>query len=250
MSFYGTIYNQISNAFDTFYVQNTGKDKKDFLSTTTNSMNIKADGREGELKLDTGNKWIQLQGNATDNFCKIYHSIPDSSDTTTNLILEKITDLPSGVEPMEVDLKNNVYFKINNVEYDKAGHISKSNNSYLKFKLVDASADIANLTSQFESFKTSTSETVNNAVNIVNGYDTRLKTVESDLSSAKDNINNLKKAVGVWSGDETITQVVGDISKVRESNDTFSGKSLSDILQLISNQVALNTYTLGQLVGG
>ena len=226
MSFYGTIYNQISNAFDTFYVQNTGKDKKDFLSTTTNSMNIKADGREGELKLDTGNKWIQLQGNSTNNFCKIYHSQPDTSGLTS-FVVAQTSNSTEAKNVLTIDLSEDTYLKISGLNYDKAGHVSNQTDQYLYFKMVNAAESLAD----FEKRLVNTEE-------FVEGYETRMKaeeeyskTFNSAISSHKTKIENLESLTGTKSNftntsGVTLCNAIGNIDYLRNGGKDSSDKEM------------------------
>jgi hypothetical protein len=95
MSFYGTIYNQISNAFEHIHVRNSGKNNNDVFIDKEET--IRADGREGEICFDTGNRWITLEGDATENFCKIYHAEPDTLENSTGInIFTEITSIPAG----------------------------------------------------------------------------------------------------------------------------------------------------------
>ena len=134
MSFYGTIYYQITNAFASFFVNNSGKAKateNDFLLADDSSSNLEiaADGRDGFITLDTGNRWIRMKGDAAANTCTFYHSAPDTvkdhwTTFKTFVPVDKNTYDEANEETGTIDLSKNVYLRSRQLSYDKAGHIS------------------------------------------------------------------------------------------------------------------------------
>ena len=163
MSFYGGIFNQISNAFERVGIKNSGKNTISFLNNDPTDLEIKADGREGFIEIDSGNRWIELKGDVVDNSCKIYHGQADGNNTTTHLVMEKVDELPSEVVPIDIKLDDNVYIKINNVKYDEAGHISSTTPSYLKFHVVEAEAEITAMQGEISDFKETVETRMTNA---------------------------------------------------------------------------------------
>ena len=142
MSFYGTVYYQISNAFASFFIKNTGLNNKEFLTEVSNSLEIPADGRDGQLTFDAGNRWIQMEGDTVNNYCKIYHAAPDESDLITQksfLLVSEESELSEllGKDITDINLSNDTYLKTKILEYDKAGHISKTGLEYFKIPRIN-----------------------------------------------------------------------------------------------------------------
>ena len=133
-SFYGSRYYQATDAFAKILIKNSGLNKKTFPTESLPSeIIIGADGRTGELHLDTGNRWIKFKGNNNENKCTIYHDKADSSaDTFINVINKdnKIPDLDNNgntvIKDGEVilDVTDGVRFTVPLIYYDEAGHLS------------------------------------------------------------------------------------------------------------------------------
>ena len=186
MSFYGGIFNQISNAFERIGIKNSGKNNNNFIATGED-FEIKADGREGEFFLDTGNQWIQLQGNVIDNFCKIYHSSPSQNFLSTNTIFTNTTGVPAEKSLITVDLATDTYLKVNNIKYDKAGHISNFEDSYLYFKQVNAAKELDEIRQDISNFKNETNVTIEN---FKNGTNTTVDNFKNEINTTINNFEN------------------------------------------------------------
>lgn len=136
MSFYGSVYYQATDAIAKIIIQNSGLTAKDFVAEELPSfVQIDADGRASELKLDSGNRWIQLKGIDEDNRCVFYHNQPD---TETNTCVPGIC--PESIEVPEIDdnkvsitypdretvlnVEEGVRFSMPLIYYDDAGHIA------------------------------------------------------------------------------------------------------------------------------
>ena len=101
MSFYGSIYYQATDAIAKIIIKNSGLNNQEFLGTDLPEfVQLNADGRSSELRLDSGNRWIRLKGIDAENRCAIYHSEPDL--TPDNLIcIPGIS--PDSIEQPKVD---------------------------------------------------------------------------------------------------------------------------------------------------
>ena len=136
MSFYGSIYYQATDAIAKIIIKNSGLNQKNFLTTDLpDFVQLDADGRSSELRLDSGNRWIRLEGVDEENRCSIYHS---EADTETNTFIPAIC--PDTIEIPEVDknessivypdretvlnVEEGIRFQMPMIYYDKAGHIS------------------------------------------------------------------------------------------------------------------------------
>lgn len=251
MSFYGTIYHQISDAFSEFFIKNSGVNKNnDFLSNITSSMNIEADGRAGKLSIDSGNAWIQLEGSAgaqdspEDNICKIYHSKPNINNLTINKIFEETSSVPSEKELIEVDLSVDKYLKINNIKYDNAGHISDSGDTYLYFKRVNAAKELDEMRADISDFK--------DAVNTeLNDFDERLIDKEQ-FEQRVVNLENLKagdtiKFIGTttdFTANEAVTLCngIGNIDYLRNNGKSGSTVMLKESVSDLDSEDTLCDY--------
>ena len=253
MSFYGTIYNQISNAFEKIFIQNNGIDRSS-IEVAEEDYNwskdkvIKADGREGEFKIDSGNRWILLTGDEVANNCKIYHRKPDDKNLSSVVPVGTVNS-EEAKEAIEVSLDKDRYLKFTGVTYDQAGHVSGTTSKYIIFKQVDAKAEISD-------FK----KTVNDSLDDFNGrllnteafketYDDRLaeeekksKTFSTDIKTNEDNISDLSAFVGNKASlgsslgkDETICSIIGDVSNIRTKGDKTS---LCEKVATLDGQVA------------
>lgn len=136
MSFYGSIYYQATDAIAKIIVKNSGLNNQEFLGTELpDFVQLDADGRSSELRLDSGNRWIRLEGVDEENRCSFYHSEPDLS---TKVCIPGIS--PDSIEVPEVDedeksiinpesetvlnVEQGVRFSMPIIYYDKAGHIA------------------------------------------------------------------------------------------------------------------------------
>lgn len=63
MSFYGNILYELTNAFSSIVVKNSGSLATTFPTYDTTDVTVPAVGLGGRFELDTGNKWIGLKGN-------------------------------------------------------------------------------------------------------------------------------------------------------------------------------------------
>lgn len=250
MSFYGTIYHQISDAFSEFFIKNSGVNNNDFLSNTTSSMNIEADGRAGKLSIDSGNAWIQLEGSAgtqdspEDNICKIYHSKPDTNNLTTNKVFEEASSVPSEKELIEVDLSTNKYLKINNIKYDKAGHISESGDTYLYFKQVNAAKELDEMRDDIDKFKSDVNAELDN-------FDKRLIDQEQFEQRVKD-LENLKAGEAInfigtttdFTNKKTVTLCngIGNIDYLRNNGKNGSTVVLKESVSDLGSEDTLCDY--------
>ena len=141
MSFYGTVYYQIANAFASFYINNSGKvNNTSFIdsSEVTNNLEIAADGRDGFVTFDSGNRWIGLVGDPAANTCTFYHAAADTNNLTLeSSFLLASSDEVSGKTPISINLSQDVYLKTKTISYDKAGHISTTGLDYFKIPQIN-----------------------------------------------------------------------------------------------------------------
>lgn len=247
MSFYGGIFNQISNAFERIGIRNSGEDSNNFISAGED-LEIKADGREGEFYLDTGNQWIQLQGDVTDNFCKIYHSNPSQNSLSTNIIFTN-TEAPTKEKSLiTVDLATDTYLRVNNIKYDKAGHISNFEDSYLYFKRVNAAKELGEMRDDISKFKNDTNDDISNFKSATNAA---INNFENRLIDQEEFVGRVKALEDI--GSETrlknIEDFVGEHKNVTDKTNVTLCNSIGKIDYLRNNgKDSLNKIQLKQFM--
>lgn len=261
MSFYGTIYNQISNAFSEFFVKNSGVDSTSFLSNPINSINISADGREGKLSFDSGNAWIQLKGSAgtesspENNFCKIYHSKPNEKNLTTNTIFVEATEIPKGKESITVDLSGDNYLKVNNIDYDEAGHISNSSDTYLYFKQVNAAKELDEMKKGIEKFENDVNSELGrfdkrliNTENFAETYEQRVKDLEN--IKAETRLKDIEDNIGSIDDLRNETRDSSNQSILPDTFDKLDRKtgSISDYLNVLYAECSRNAIAANKVI--
>lgn len=92
MSFYGSIYYQLVDAFNRLWFSNQGKDTiifpeaEDLVNQNPpegvpeETFEYHSPGRQGVIDLKSGNRWIAFTQNSTDNSFKLWHREPDEEN--------------------------------------------------------------------------------------------------------------------------------------------------------------------------
>ena len=139
MSFYGSIYYQLIDAFYKVVLSNKGKNSTEFIdaSSLPESFETQAAGRKSVFGFDTGNKWINLNertevnpdANEAYSIYEIYHGAPDTEKENPGhgfkVILDNST-LNNRTKNGIIQLDFNDEFETYETTYDDAGHISSS----------------------------------------------------------------------------------------------------------------------------
>lgn len=127
MSFYGSVYYQTLGAIAKIIVQNRGASVSDFLdkSKLLQSVEIDSSGKKSALSFDSGNKWIQLNGDAGLNKISIWHGEPDESTDTFISLFNKVEEPTSEMlaNSTLLDLSQGVCLATPKIYYDEAGHV-------------------------------------------------------------------------------------------------------------------------------
>jgi hypothetical protein len=123
MSFYGNVFYELTNSFMSFFIHNNGYDKSDFITIAEdNPVEITAIGLGGKFHLNSGNRWINLEGKQLEQSCAIYHGTPDVENTTQVIPFEVVEAVPEGADvnilPPGQCIGVPVFY------YDLAGHIA------------------------------------------------------------------------------------------------------------------------------
>ena len=177
MSFYGSIYYQLVDAFNKISAKNNGSGNTGKPTVGANIDEIAAVGRQNSLDLETGNAWIQFSpGSGEDPSVVISHGPAVNTNTATIKPASRFTGSAESV----IELDYSDVLKIQNFKYDKAGHIyGDATATYLKLPASPPiTDDIANLQSYTGIDKNSTLPTNNKL------YD------DSSFPDPKDNLRN------------------------------------------------------------
>lgn len=253
MSFYGSVYYQLIDAFHKVIVNNKGKSENNKFADAANYKNgsyVQAEGRKGVITLDSGNAWIGLtKENDSDNSIKIWHRKPQPlSSSSVAHPFKKLTQLPSGATA--TTLKEADIIESCTIQYDEAGHATFTP-IYYKLPKTDTTTEITNIKNTIgmdnvpaaSKLPAVTEESSKNLY----GYIAKNK---ADIDTASTRIDAVEKNTGTdWPysnfRERSITNIIGDYRKVFNSSsklptDNGGFKSLSDI---IGNFYSISTGT-------
>lgn len=214
MSFYGNILYELTNAFSRVLIQNNGKGKKDFITPSTESVEIPAIGLGGKLELDTGNKWISIKGDPEGHSCTIYHAAKDASDITNQMATMTKTENSAGA----IELAPGDYLKGAVMYYDNAGHVTSTDTVCYRLPISETEQDLADLQTRMTTIEESDiaqADLINqNAADIESVTTAHSKTVTdlATLDKRVGNMYNLTAAVDKL----TITQALGRFDNMQE----------------------------------
>ena len=133
MSFYGSVYYQLIDAFYKVIIRNKGKDAINFIDGDEDR-EVSAQGRHGVFGFDSGNRWINFGYNEelkpdskeTYNIYQIYHGRPDPEAALENhgfkAMLEDVESRTD--EEGIIQLEPHDVFETYDSIYDDAGHIA------------------------------------------------------------------------------------------------------------------------------
>lgn len=158
MSFYGSIYYQLIDAFYKVVLRNKGKNSTDFIdaSKLPESFETQAAGRKSVFGFDTGNKWINLNerteinqdANEAYSIYEIYHGAPDQSSENPNHGFKVLLDnntLNNRTKEGVIQLDFNDEFETYETVYDDAGHIAQSERKVYRLPKAEVNERIDNL---------------------------------------------------------------------------------------------------------
>jgi hypothetical protein len=136
VSFYGSVYYQLIDAFYKVVMRNKGKDSATFLEAETlEDVETAAKGRKGVFGFDSGNKWINLscvqeerpEAKELYSIYEIYHGAPDETNATPNHGFKANIDVEQRTgEDGVIQLDFHDEFETYESVYDEAGHIART----------------------------------------------------------------------------------------------------------------------------
>lgn len=226
MSFYGKVFYQLENAFAKILIKNNGKDTVTAPDTVSNST-IPAVGLNSEFTLDSGNKWIKLKKGSNDYECEFYHSIPDYDDLTKNGNFISFTK-STATGKNATELAPGDQIKIQNLNFDEAGHISKIEDKYFKLPITELDANLETIESNISSLQQTVGEHTT-AINknktdissLDGRYDSRLDSLEAADKTINENITKINNKIGTIS-----TMGLGDNAKITNAIGNLNDSSL------------------------
>lgn len=180
MSFYGSVYYQIANAFARIVIENASSTKIDFpKEDLINEVTLDATSRLGSVQLQAGNRWIQFTTDALNNVCMIWHGAPDANATTLAPPIVKIEDPSEPIINGATELEAGSVFQVPLLRYDTAGHLipTKEVQNFILPK-TDFESDLDVIKADIESLNEFTEDLAEIGAN----HDEKIKMIESQLT--------------------------------------------------------------------
>ena len=143
-NFYGQVMYEFTKMFSKFMViKNANSDTPITPPDNPTDKFFEATTMWEQFNIEPTNRWIQLDGeggNSDIKTIKIGHGTPGTVDATkTAIALEKIEEMPDGIEDNPLQLENGDIIKVATLTHDAAGHVTTNNNpSYIYYKLPTA----------------------------------------------------------------------------------------------------------------
>lgn len=252
MGFYGNSFYQLTNAFGKFIVKNAGKNKTDFITPGSESVENTAIGLGATYAFDTGNKWISLQGNSADGVCTIFHAPLDESDKNNSMAtIEKASANASATQLVAGD-----YLEVPKLSWDNAGHITGTDGSnWYRLPVSQTETDIQDLKDRMSDIESN--DTTQNTT--LTTLDDRVESLEvlPDLVGRRTSFTS-------FNSEKTITQALGNVETMENQYqggatevDSFSdavldldarATELESQLAFIGDRTALSTDATMTLV--
>lgn len=124
MGFYGKIFQQIVDGFQSLKFSNKGKNSYDFPTEVEDDIVLEAGVTADRAVVTTGNAWLSVKDSLEErNTVAIYHNEPGGATKT----FESFKLTPEAPQAYPIAFGDVVSF--GNIEYDAAGHIAKISES-------------------------------------------------------------------------------------------------------------------------
>ena len=173
MSFYGNVFQELTNAFASFIIQSKYNDVN---SKTT----MEAIGTGGKFTFAPGNEWIELGANTNDYVCSIKHASVNADRIGTQVIPFAVaTAADTGTTTA---LTAGTTIKVPKFKYDQAGHIITSEDYDLyKLPINETESNIEDLRDRMtvlEEAETRQDQTIQELGTTVNSYDGNISSTQ------------------------------------------------------------------------
>lgn len=237
MSFYGSIYYQAGEAITKVFIQNFGKNKNTFPNAVDDEVEIKADGRKGSFYLNSGNKWVVLDGSSENNLCTIYHSKPDETNLNQYVMpLEKADTPPADAQVINLSLADDIYLSSPAIYYDEAGHMIPTGQiMYFKIPKIDIQQGIDDLESRTKNLEITVNDSHEKRIldteNKTQGLDSALTTLRTNVGYRTDMTKN---------EDLSITRAIGNIDDMRTAIGDVDATLASKLAEIYLNYDSMN----------
>lgn len=206
MSFYGNMTSQLTQAFSRFLFRNNGKDRQDFQEGEDKVLD--ASHSSASVTFDSGNRWIQIQGDS--DGCKIWHGAPATSEEDLTLVSGFIqTEKPP--EPSQLtQLNSGDYLQVPLLFYDNAGHVSTTGEAvYYRLPVIAIESDIENVKTQVSTMQ----KAVDNQNTTIGKVEQKMSVVTNDLDSLEAAVGKVNKVTG--GGFNDLSTAIGDVTKLK-----------------------------------
>lgn len=246
MSFYGNILYELTNAFAEIIVNNSGRNNSTTISPSSETVEVPAIGLGGRFILDSGNKWIALQGDSESQLCKIYHNGIDSSDKAYSFTTLGSPDSAANA----IELTPGDYLSGEQVYYDEAGHVTGSSKVVYKLPISETEAELLELQNKMSALEAndttqdaSISANTDGLAALKSTYESTIKTVQQDLDSVEALVGN---KIYMTNGNTSITQAIGSLEDMQAIS-VGNTNSVSTSLAYLNNEIAKRDNTISDI---
>ena len=238
MSFYGNVFYELTNSFMSFFVHNNGYDKLDFITIAEDSpVEITAIGLGGKFHLNSGNRWINLEGKPLEQSCAIYHGMPDTENTTQVIPFEVVETVPEGVDVNILPPGQCIGVPI--FYYDLAGHIAQQDDIvYYQLPANETELDVEALKKDMELIKDLLNITPGEDeegdeegfTNIIEDFALRIQQLEDYKTTYEDAVSYIGYPPDLTDKqDPNLMNIIKAIGKIDNLNQ-LAGSNLTDAL--------------------
>ena len=214
MSFYGNILYELTNAFSSIVVKNSGSLATTFPTYDTTDVTVPAVGLGGRFELDTGNKWIGLKGNSGGQSCIIFHKAIDTDDKTYSFqTLSNPANATGAIELSPGDYISGV-----KVTYDKAGHVTGSTVVNYKLPVSDTEKDVEDIKDRMDAIEGSDATQTQS----INTLTSNFNTLDGSVSTLSQQLGALDSRVGsqyelTTNSNMTLTKAIGNVDNLKNA---------------------------------
>ena len=243
MSFYGNVFYELTNAFDSFIIQSKFDDED-------SKKILKAVGTGGDFTFAPGNHWIELNADSKNYILNINHAMANPDQDGNN-----INPFSKTTETVEtpINLTAGDIIAVPTLKYDAAGHIIETDSmSYYKLPMNETETNIEDLRERMNEIEGAEAEQNNQIkefANTIQNYDETLTTLDDRVvnvealgSEVKELQNTSDVVVGLLGErknmtkeeDLTITEIIGNFDNLL---DTFKCNNLSNGVGILAQEV-------------
>lgn len=229
MSFYGNVFYELADSLSRIMVKNSGKSSSAFIAPGED-IEVPVIGLNGKMVLDSGNKWIQLQGVPNEHLCTIYHAQKDELNTDNELT----TFAKAEEQADSIELSPGDYLQGLKFYYDNAGHIAGHETVYYKLPVSETELELQDIQDRLGKVE----ESDGTQQQLIEGHTTDIATAQETADKAVEDLIDLEELVGdqIWmtTGDTSITQAIGSLKDITSATD---GASVSEGIVKLAGKV-------------